>query len=238
MTLRNSLLFISLTLIAGCAKEDSSKVKQDSIFTTYNVNYDANNNTLLAEAIFNFGGSTGTYLKLDGVSTITFDGEALSEDTNFIGQVIYKLEKSMLTPSEIWKAHTFFYRNNDGNEFTNPITLPFLVSVQYQNTVIKTTSTLVANWNSIDQIGNDALYLSISSQDRQKNRWQYAKDGSQNATSGVITVPQDLIAELGPGTFNVRICREDTGSTTQAPAKGGYITLSTCSTVTTITIEI
>ncbi|OGQ33308.1 MAG: hypothetical protein A3F16_04765 [Deltaproteobacteria bacterium RIFCSPHIGHO2_12_FULL_43_9] len=232
----NAGIFILLACLAGCATEDSSKVKQESIYTTYNANYDDENKSIYTSAFFNFGGSLGTYLRLDGNSTVTFNGETLDAETTIINQVIYKYEKSHLSSDQIWKTHSFLYRNNDGKEFKNEFTFPNLITVRYVAASIDTNSTLVANWNSSDKIGHDQLYLSIVSSDKTKNRRQGSEENTENSTSGKITVPQNTISELGPGTFNVNICREHFGTGLNTPPEGGSLSATTCSKKTEITI--
>lgn len=236
MRIHYLVLAIVFITTLGCAREDSSKVKQDSIYTTYNVDYNAGNNTLYAEAYFNFGGSLGTYLQLDGSSTVTFNGEKMDEEINIINQVIYKNNKTNLSQDQIKQTQTFFYRSNDNIEYTNSFTLPALVSVQYEHTTIDTNSTIVANWSSENIIGPDDLFLSIFNVNQGNTVRQNSENDISNSISGVIIVPQTKIAELGAGTFKVKICREYFGINLNTPPEGGYLAATSCSVETNITI--
>ncbi|NNE55670.1 MAG: hypothetical protein HKN32_06595, partial [Flavobacteriales bacterium] len=62
-------------------KETEPDVGQDSIFTSYRVDYDALNDETTAVAWFNFGDGFGSRIELSDEAEVTFNGQAMNWKT-------------------------------------------------------------------------------------------------------------------------------------------------------------
>lgn len=211
-------------ILSGCAKQNSSAVNQSGIYTSYILNYDDNEQTLSAFSSFNFGGSTGTYLNLDGTSSVEFDGDAMGQDITIFNQVIYQWRKSSLTSDSIWKPHTFKYRNNDGNIYSNSATPPFLPTATYSPTTILTGQSLGVHWSISDSLNKGSINVLLT--DGQTN--VLSSVSSTQASSGNIIISPTEMLKLAKGTITAHVCRSEFSTPTQKPEQGGLLQTSSC----------
>jgi len=105
------IIGIFLLFIFSCAKEESKNVNQDSIYTIYELSYNASTDKTIAKATFRFGGMTGTLLDLNEPAIVTFNNEELLYNS-ITG--VHKKEFARLIPTG-----SFIYKDLDNNTFTN-----------------------------------------------------------------------------------------------------------------------
>jgi hypothetical protein len=215
------LLTATAFLIVGCAQEPSSSVDQTKVYTSYSAFYDDTSKTLSASATFYFGGTTGTYLSLDGGSSIEFNSTPLSSSTDLANQVDYENSWSNLSTSPPGSTYSFVYTNNSGTIFTNVITLPTLPVVQYSASTFCQSSSLTINWSSPNPIGSDALTW-IANTANGSGSGELTNVTPQ-ATSGSFTIPASNFQNLGTGQYEIQICRDTNPQIQSAPAAGGVL---------------
>lgn len=221
-----------LALVSGCAKELSSKVAQDRIYTDYRLVYDDTSRELKGTATFYFGNSTGTFLELDGASQVTFDGTLMTKNVTLLNSVSYESTLGSPSASQLSGDHTFVYTNNDGVKYTNSLRGLGTLKSQYPASVSSAAS-LVFSWTSSYEWKKDWLQLRYSGRRTDTNKDVSGSEPvpipSYGATTGVVTVTADHLKAWGPGAFKVQICRETSDVTlAQATAAGGAMSAKTC----------
>ncbi len=158
-------LFAVCLLLAACAKENSSDVNQNKIYSDYEVFYDRNTDKSWVVARFRFGGATGTLLELDSGANVKFNNEVLPYNAIFFGH--FKEFAGRIT------SGTFVYTNQNNQTFTN--TIPLCDTIAFAadfDTIVKSianTFTWAGSHLSSNQYvglfvgswtwGQDALYL-------------------------------------------------------------------------------
>jgi hypothetical protein len=148
-------LWIALTFvvvlcfsISSCEKENASDVNQDKIYTDYEVFYDNNSDKSWVIARFRFGGATGTILKLDSTSFVSFGNDTLPYNDLFFGH--FKEYAGRINNG------TFTYRNLKNEVFVNSLpaydTIAFspsftLLTKSVANTITWSGTPLAINQN-------------------------------------------------------------------------------------------
>jgi hypothetical protein len=222
----HSILFFGLFLmLAGCARQNSSMVNQSGIFTSYQLSYDAGRNSLSAVATFNFGGSTGTYLDLDGGSFVEFDNQPMTKDITLANQVLYTWTQSSMSSDWIWGAHNFNYKNNDGTLYKNTVNLPVLPDVYYVSDTIASGQSLRVRWRVSDTLNKDSLGVILWNQ----SQTEYVNATDTQSSTGEIEVPPSTLVKLAKGPIKSSVCRSRFNWAFEAPAEGGMIDTSSCS---------
>lgn len=114
---RNHLVILTVLLLAfmlgSCKKEITKNIDQDKIWTSFQLNYDENEDKTTAIAEFRFSTSTGTLLEMSDPSTVMFDGTEMEWKSDL---AYYQLEFSGLVPSG-----NFSWVDLDGNMFNNSV---------------------------------------------------------------------------------------------------------------------
>ncbi|MBN4072423.1 hypothetical protein JYT74_00145 [Crocinitomix catalasitica] len=150
------LSFGAAAILASCAKDNSANVNQDSIYTIYELFYDADTDKTTARATFKFGGATGTLLELDAPAGATFNGTDLLWN-QALG--IHRADWVGLTDNG-----TFVYNDLDDNTFTNaigtidPIGFPITVDT------ISMSSAFNFVWTGNAVGANETITLTINGQ--------------------------------------------------------------------------
>jgi len=229
------LLVGAAFMMVGCAQEPSSSVDQTKIYTSYTAYYDDTSKSLNASATFYFGGTTGTYLSLDGGSSIEFNSTPLTSSTDLANQVEYDGSWNNLGYSPAGSTFSFVYTNNTGTVFTNRITLPVLPSVQYSTTSVCESTSLAINWTSPTPIGSDSLTWVLTKSNGSGT--DQITGFSSQAVSGSYTVPAANFQNLGPGQYQIQVCRQTRPQLQSAPSAGGDLSGASCTTQTAITVS-
>ena len=188
------LLGFVVVLFFSCAKEESENVKQDSIYSIYELFYNVDTDKTTAQATFRFGGATGTLLDLNSPAISTFEGDELLYNSV---SGIHKKEYA-----GIIKSGTFVYTDLDANTFTN-ITPTMDTIVFPAIDTISAASAFTFQWVGNPIAANETITLSI--------------DGTQQANfevfSNIIAGGTELILSanklqnLGVGTANCTLSR-------------------------------
>lgn len=135
------LMGLSFLFLIGCDSESSEDVAQDRIYTYYRFSYDAATNITRAEARFTFGNLTGTRLALSSNSSITCNGQTLTQTSELLNLALYEAEFSGKVSSG-----EFVWTDNDGNVFTNTITIPDSVDYPDGLTQIDRSASFDLEW--------------------------------------------------------------------------------------------
>ncbi len=105
----------AMFVLSSCESENSSDVNQDRIYCEYELYYNANEDKTYAWARFKFGNALGTLLQLTDPSEVRFNGDLLT----FKSTLAY-YEKDY---AGFVQTGTFTWKDTDGNEFSNTITI-------------------------------------------------------------------------------------------------------------------
>lgn len=148
--------FIGLGLLllnSRCAKENSSDVNQDRIYTAYELYYNANEDKTYARASFRFGNPTGTLLELTDSSEIRFNNDVLS----FKPALVY-YEKEY---AGFVNSGSFSWKNTEGHVFTNSIEIHSINYPLILDTINRNASYEMF-WLGDSLLANESVTLTIN----------------------------------------------------------------------------
>jgi hypothetical protein len=201
-------------LLTSCAKEDSSDVNQDKIWTEYELFYNQNDDKTHAVARFRFGGATGTLLELTDSTnaSVTFEGQVMpynpwwgAHHLEFAGNVT---------------TGTFVYTNTNGDTFTNAVptggdTIGYPVGF---DTIVKSVSEDFI-WQGNSLAANEHVSVFVGS-------WGWGDDAlfyteADGATSFVMGV--NAKNNLATGTSTVYMDRVLKSTSIDGTSEGGLI---------------
>lgn len=205
---------ITLLLLASCAKEDSSDVNQDKIWTEYELYYNQNDDKTHAVARFRFGGATGTLLELTDSTgaSVTFNGTTMPYSALWGG---HHLEFSGNITSG-----TFGYTNTEGNMFTNSVpggvhTIAYPAGF---DTIVKSVSETFT-WVGDPLDANEAVAIFVGSWTWGDDALFYTEDdGAGSLVMGVLAK-----SNLALGTSTVYMDRKKETTSINGTSEGGVI---------------
>lgn len=203
-------MFIGVgVLLASCAKDKSSNVNQDSIYSIYELNYNASTDKTVARATFRFGGPTGTLLELEDPAVARFNGDQLLYSA-LLGS--HSKEYAGFTNSG-----TFTYVDVDNNTFTNasstlvPIGAPSLTTLSNANAYTYT-------WTGAPIAANETVTLTIDG--TQQNNIEIISSSQVGATE--LIIPASKLQNIGLGTATFLLVRSHNRLTVdQGTTEGG-----------------
>jgi len=201
------LLGAGMTFLFSCGSESSEDVAQDRIYTFYRLIYDATTNTTTAEARFTFGSLTGTRLTLSNNSNVTCNGQPMTQTTELINQTLYQAEfTGNVTNGE------FIWVDNDGNTFTNTLTIP--ESIDYPNglTEIDRSVSFDLTWQGAAVAPSEDVRCII-------NDVHIFTQAINNATT--VSLPTSRLQNIGAGTANFDLNRVRNIQLTERTDAGG-----------------
>lgn len=236
-TLHLAFMAVTTFIVVGCAQVPSSSVNQSDVYTSYSANYDDTSKSLTATATFFVGGGTGTYVALDGGSSVYFNSTLLTSSTDLANQIDYENTWKNLFPSPAGSTYSFVYTDNNGKVYTNTISIPILPQVQYPSTTVCASTGIPVNWATTTPVGSDTLSFVLNRQDGSGGGSQEIYDLSSQATSGNYTIVATTFQELGAGSYQVQLCRGNNPQLQSAPAAGGGISATSCTAITTINVQ-
>ena len=208
---RNALhLFLGLSLLnlIGCGSESSEDVVQDRIYTAYRFIYDAGTNTTTAEARFTFGNLTGTRLELSTNSSITCNGQTLTQTSELLNLALYQAEFSgKVTSGE------FIWTDNDGNAFTNTINLPDSIDYPDGLTQIDRSASYDLAWKG-EAVGPSEDVRCIIND---VNLFTQAINGATK-----VTLPTSRLSNIAAGTANFNLNRVLNVQLAEKTSAGGF----------------
>ena len=103
--------------LAACSNTPSSNVKTSGIYATLSVT--AQGGSALCTAVFQVGGSTGTYLSLDNGDTVTCNGIAMTS-SNTLGAILY----SATLPANAGATYAVVLNRTGEDPHISLVTLP------------------------------------------------------------------------------------------------------------------
>ncbi len=222
------ILALATLAITGCGtSEDSGDVNQDSIYTDYEVFYNANEDKTHVIARFRFGHALGTVLELKSSSgaRVTYNDAALAY-------------------SKLWGGHhreyagntvaggSFVYTDTDGTRYTN--TVPAGTSIEFPSgfdTIDKNNAQTLA-WVGTFLAPNDQVGIFVGS-------WAWGDDAlfwtdADGAIDIVLGVNQ--MQNLALGTARVFMDRWNAADVTEGTSAGGRIRYKYRATNVVITV--
>ena len=219
--MKNFIYFTALLAVASlsaCWSNETanlSDVKQTEVYQTYWVSYDAGDKELTASASFRFGGGTGTTLLLNGDAEVTFDGEKMAMENNFIQGTYYSLNKQ----DDFKKAYEFKFTDADKNVYANKIACNTIAMVTYPNQIDKLNSFEVKWDNPIVNGERVTLYIEDS-----KNKSAWVTTDVVGSTS--LEMGNEAMNDLSPGDAHIYVVREVSNALAESAHIGGNITLT------------
>lgn len=201
------LMGLALMFAIGCDSESSEDVAQDRIYTFYRFIYDASSNTTTAEARFTFGSLTGTRLELSSNSSITCNGQPLTQTTEFINQAVYEAEFSGKVTSGEFK-----WTDNDGKLFTNSITIPDSLDYPDGLTEIDRSVSFDLVWQGNTVSPSEDVRCIINN----IHVFTQAINGSTT-----VTLPTSRLTNISAGTANFKLNRVKNIQLTEKTDAGG-----------------
>jgi hypothetical protein len=204
-----SIIFLS-SLLSSCNKEDSADVNQETIYTVYELFYNANTGKTVAIARLHFGSPTGTLLEAVSPAGVTFNGDQLPYSVLYSGHAKEYVGKIT--------TGTFVYTNTTSNTYTN--SPPFMDSLSHPtafDTIFKSQANLYA-WNGSTLSSTERANLFVGS-------WTWGQDALFFATSGQndIVMGINQLANLAVGTSTLYVDRVNEVGLSQATPEGGVI---------------
>jgi len=225
---KNRLLFAVLFMIAvfgywACESESSSDVNQDRIFTSYNYQYDEEQDITIAVVRFRFGSKTGTLLELAEPSEITvnekymtFNATLAQYSANFSGFV---------------SDADFLWKDADGKEFRNSLHLNTVAFPELDT--IARASSFELFWEG-DPLETDE-YVNVRITDISGENSKIFTANSLESTS--VIFPKNELGELLPGEAQIEMYRGILADANEATEVGGLISAQYFVESRTIIIE-
>ncbi len=203
--------FILTTLFfIGCRSEESELVDQDTIYTTYELFYNANQDITYARAWFRFGNALGTPLRLSDPSEVTFNGNLLT----FIGELSY-YEKEF---SGFISNGTFEFTDIKGEKYENSITTPVITFASDIDTISRNSSYELF-WTGGIILENERVGVFVNGEN--ENDAQVATTNDIGSES--IILPKNNLEQIGKGPGIIYMDRTYEIEVIQGTSKGGRI---------------
>lgn len=210
--MRYSLFLLSLfciLLTTSCQRESSADVKQDRIFTHYELFYDANEDITYARAWFNFGSLTGTQLELAAPSQVTFEGDVLTFNKLL---AFYEKKYAGFKPSG-----TFVWEDTDAKAFHNTLNIQSIGFGAMPDSIARTTA-LTIPWTGTP-LGEDEVVGTWINGEKEGDA-QAALTIDKGASA--LIVPLDKIEKVGAGPGKIYLERRLSPALLEVTGAGGY----------------
>ena len=188
------LLCISF-LLSACAIDETIDVDQDSIFTEYQLVYDASKNSTMASAIFRFEGQQGTVLELSDPAEVTVKQEPMT----------WKAAKGQYEREWDGKdsLSIFAYHDLNNNTFSNTVLMAADIAVPQSLLNISKAEELMLEWEGKELATNESVVVTIFGAGQ--NNGKVFTQTSPATTS--ITLDQGKLKDLAEGEGSILIER-------------------------------
>lgn len=210
------LVLAALLSLGGCTTEQSADVNQQRIWTSYELEYDANSDVTTAKASFRFGSSLGTPLELTNPSEVRFNGDRLARVAQpGTGLVTYERTYAGLVSSG-----TFRFVDVEGEAYSNtaaarPVEFPAALGP------IDNDASYAFDWVGSALAANEQVQVTL---------WRLSGGTaslavfpqSQDGARGVIMDALQL-RNVAPGAVSLRMERTWTTTPTRTPDAGGRL---------------
>lgn len=212
------LLFIPVVVLSflfSCASTEianSEDVKQSKIYQSYYVIYDNQKEMVNAEAMFRFGGSGGTTLKLNEPSKVFVNNNLMEGDDRLFRGMVYSYDNLDINT----KSFKFQFIDTDKNEYINTHTI-VPIQLQAPDTISKTTPVSIT-WEGEPTGEAETVIIEIT--DNADNKAVISTKLKQVNT--IKIQPNDL-TKLQTGVANIQVIREKDVQLQNAAEIGGIL---------------
>lgn len=210
--MRNSIFILSLfsiLLAFSCQRESSGDVKQDRIFTHYELFYNANEDITYARAWFRFGSITGTLLELSAPSEVSFEGDKLT-----FKSVLAFYEKTYAGKKT---SGTFRWEDTEGKVFENEVVVHEIDFGAMADTVSR-SSALSIPFTGGALAADEAVGTWINGEN--EGDAQAALTIETGASD--LIVPANKLANVGEGPGKIYLERRFAPALMEVTSAGGY----------------
>jgi hypothetical protein len=201
-------LFFVLTA-TSCLRESSADVKQDRIFTHYELFYNANEDITYARAWFRFGNITGTLLELAAPSEVSFEGDKLS-----FNKALAFYEKKY---AGFKSSGSFRWEDTEGKVFENTVTVNTVDFGPMPDSLARNAA-LTIPWTGNPLATDEAIGAWINGE--KEGDSQAAVTIETGATS--LIVPANKMSKVGAGPGKIYLERRFSPSLMEKTGAGGY----------------
>ncbi len=233
------LVLGSLGLLSACAKGRASDVNADRIYATYRTTYFAETQTVENDAVFQFEGSTGTYIELDGSAGVTVLGKTMSAATSLLNTVVYELDGTTATfgLASPPTAVTFAYTDTTGKVFTNEIAFPDAVNLSLAATSPNGQSLTFTPTTA--PLGGSEKLRAEYSYTVSSGGSTLSRTGSRSCDGGVCTLrsSEELVDATAGSEITIKVCRNRSSTPSQLSSAGGSAEATFCSLHAKVTLS-
>lgn len=204
---------------AACGvTEPSDAVRQDRIYTEYELRYDGTRDVTVARAGFRFGGAGGTQLELTGASRVTFRGEPLTRVQVTSGLTYY--ERTL--PGLVAEG-AFRFEDTDGRAYANAVALRAIAYAGTPAPIDNDESYTLPFGGDVLAAGEQARVTLFRLAPGAVNLGVFVQ-GDVGARTVVLDRGQ--LQNVAAGQVTLVLERRRVGPPAQAPAAGGQVTTS------------
>ena len=204
------LCFLALSF-TSCIREESDTVDQDTIFTEYELFYNANEDKTYARATFKFSNVFGTKLELAQGSEVSFNGERLTFKALL---AYYEKEYAGFVDNG-----TFTWTDLEGNVYSNSISVK---SLEYGEgiTTISRDAAFELSWNG-DPLGEDENITVVVNGENELDAQTFI---TNDIDAQSIILDKDKLSRVGAGPGIIYLDWRYMPLLSEATSAGGLIT--------------
>ncbi len=230
---KQTLLFTFLVCIfIGCAStevSESADVNQAKIYQNYYVNINMEDNDSYVDAVFRFGGSTGTTLNLSDPSHVTVNGEKMSGEDRFLQGQVYGASGVYAENNR----YEFTFTDVDGNVYTNAIAVEPIEFKDLPDSFDRNLGIEIA-WNGAPLGKHETVTVHLNANDGEYSSAS-ASTSLKGATS--VTISPKKLHQFPSGLCNVQLVRTISSKLDEGTDEGGKIRGEYESVILPLTIE-
>lgn len=203
-------------LSQSCQKaEDSTDVNQDKIHQYLELYYNSHEDKTYCYAQFRFGNAIGTPLKLGGSAAVTVNGNGMTwNETLNVNRYEWTMTGKATTA-------TFVYTDNDGNVFTNTVTLDDIGFPTAGMDTISKSQAFDLVWTGTALDTDDEVWVYMN-EDNEVNGALF-KQANNGATSITLTTGSNGMGKIDPSTITMWMDRHNKPGMTQETSAGGIL---------------
>ena len=209
----NLLLAIGLSwCLASCTRSESVNVNQDSIYTSYRVVYEADDDKSYARATFRFGGAGGTLLELSDPAEVLVNNDPMAWRP-----LLAYYEKDFAGAQVV---ASFTYTDLDGNTFSNRATLADSIAFVPGIDTVDQSAAFTLEWLGAPLGVGEIVSVTIS---RGLGEDETKVFSTIVPGSNEIVLEQDRLAEIPGGEASIFIERRKDQELSQGTGEGGIL---------------
>ena len=212
------LIILFVLMLYSCVSNDtanSDTVKQNEIYQSYTITYDAGDMELSATAFFRFGGASGTTLNLVKPSNILFNGQEMNLEKNIFSGTFY--EANMQTNS--LKSYSFLFTDTDKKKYKNSTSIDTIDIDEYPK-IIKKSEDIKITWKGTPVKQNEKVSVFIEGKD-----FMNCSASTDVVGTNSIIIYSELLKDIKVGDANIVLKREKKIDIKGATHLGGSLTI-------------